>query len=345
MPNKIVRDFIYVDVDRLYSLYSQINEGVADQIVQSYVDESSKKNFHATKESRSENTSIEAQVAEMSHRTENRLLHDHMYNLFEAELKDSILVPSAATPSNYRDILGQAFLIKVSGTAEIDDYDRIRSFLANFNSLTEAFAALAISGNEMVAAKKQLEELIKAMPNSAEKNRAKEELNKFKDAKSYAKGSGWSQDEALLKAIGQIIEFFYPDSLKITISPLRGNAGVQYCGMLDKRWLRIRPEFIRSLYGGNVEWSWTMVGQLTYLPLETPLSQADVDAWNAVSEAPANHLSLRSPIQEFFDRLRTFERAALENPQRAEVIVSPVAIYREMPAPNLPSSNQSQQNE
>jgi hypothetical protein len=35
--NIAIRDFIYVDADRLYSLYSQVFEGVADQIVESFI--------------------------------------------------------------------------------------------------------------------------------------------------------------------------------------------------------------------------------------------------------------------------------------------------------------------
>lgn len=73
---KVVRDFIYVDVERLYSLYSQVFEGVADQIVQSYMAASA--TTDSQKESLLRGGSIEAQVAEVSRRTENKLLYDHM---------------------------------------------------------------------------------------------------------------------------------------------------------------------------------------------------------------------------------------------------------------------------
>ena len=36
MKNEIIRDFIYMDKDRLYSLYSQVFEGVIEAVVDSY---------------------------------------------------------------------------------------------------------------------------------------------------------------------------------------------------------------------------------------------------------------------------------------------------------------------
>jgi hypothetical protein len=82
MGDSVIRDFIYVDVERLYSLYSQIFEGVTDQIVQSYMDASASVSSDSGTESRQRAVSIEAQVAEMSRRTENKFLYDHMYSLF-----------------------------------------------------------------------------------------------------------------------------------------------------------------------------------------------------------------------------------------------------------------------
>src|SRR5687767_786300 len=115
--SKVIRDFIYVDVERLYSLYSQVFEGVANQIIQSYIDASSTMN--SQKGSPLSGASVEAKVAEMSRRTENKFLYDHMYNLFEVEIKNAILESPEITRDNYHGILSQAFMIKVSGAAEI----------------------------------------------------------------------------------------------------------------------------------------------------------------------------------------------------------------------------------
>lgn len=130
---KLVREFIYVDVDRLYSLYSQIFEGVADQIIQSYMDASS--TTDSQKESLLKGGSIEAQVTEMSRRTENRFLYDHMYNQFEAKIREAILESPEVSSDNFNEVLRQVFMIKVRGHAEIEDYQRLKLFVDKFNTL------------------------------------------------------------------------------------------------------------------------------------------------------------------------------------------------------------------
>ena len=141
-----IRDFIYVDVDRLNSLYSQVFEGVAEQIVQSYINSSA--NLDQQKGGIGSGSATEAQVAEMSSKTESKILYDHMYNLLESKLKKSILEVSEIPANDYIKTLSEAFIIKVRGTAEIEDYNRVKIFMEKLNSLGEAVAYSAIQAEE-----------------------------------------------------------------------------------------------------------------------------------------------------------------------------------------------------
>ena len=84
-----VRDFIYLDVEKLYSLYSQVFEGVADRIVQSYIDSLELKEA-PRKTLLLRDSDVETKVIEVSRRTENRFLYDHMYNQLEGKLGNTI---------------------------------------------------------------------------------------------------------------------------------------------------------------------------------------------------------------------------------------------------------------
>lgn len=333
---KVIRDFIYVDIERLYSLYSQLFEGVADQIVQSYMDEATSKK--SQKGSILKGEDIEKQVAEMSRRTENKFLHDHMYNLLEAELSRAIQEPSGINKDNYRDVLKEAFIVKVTGTAKINDFGRATIFIERLNTLTESFAALVVYDNETIAAKTELEALMRSVPNSKEKEQIKKEINKLKDPKTYAREMGWSVDETLIKSLRLIMDFGFPDAMQIVITPSNEDGGVDFTGVLDKRWLRIQPEFLRALYGGAVEWNWTMVGQLTFMPGVTPLTQEDADKVGVPDNSLKDSISLKVPLQNVFERLRFFERMALEGGKRIEIILSPLAVYRETFIPLKPDS-------
>ncbi|HEY0322437.1 MAG TPA: hypothetical protein VGC66_15890 [Pyrinomonadaceae bacterium] len=330
---KVVRDFIYVDVERLYSLYSQIFEGVAEQIIQSYMNASTTKDTQ--KESLLKGGSIEAQVAEASRRTENKFLYDHMYNLFEAELRSAILESPSVTPANFREVLGRAFLIKVKGAAEIEDYIRLNNIMSKFNEIGEAIAYATVLGEEELSkAIDQLQENIEQIQDRNAKAKAKEKtkhIDKRTLAKQRAKEVGLYQDEQNVKNLNLISEMFYPEGFDVTIKPDEGDGSVVYRGVLDKKWLRVQPNLLRALYGGFVESQWTIVGQITYLPgVELPKQEEAPVKTGETDENP----SMRDPYRNMFRSSRVIERMFLESKGRIDVVVCPLAIYREMPLPD-----------
>src|SRR5579875_3771140 len=114
MPHKLIRDFIYIDVDRLYSLYSQVFEGVAAQILISKTKEGT--NRANQKGALLAGKETEDLVTEASQETSNKLLHDFLYNKLEDGISGAILVPDGVTRENYRTTLESPFLVKVSGS-------------------------------------------------------------------------------------------------------------------------------------------------------------------------------------------------------------------------------------
>jgi hypothetical protein len=327
---RVIRDFIYVDVDRLYSLYSQIFEGVADQIVQSYMDASSSTDSSSNRESRSREVSIEAKVAEMSRRTENKFLYDHMYNRFEAAVADTIIEAGHLTESNYRDGLIDSFLVKITGSAEVEDYTRLNAVMEKFNTIGEAIAYASVANNQ--ALNQAVEELQNTAENLKDRNaRAKakntigRQTDKNKLAKKFAEETGLHQDEQTFKNLRLFSEMFYPDGFDITIVPIRDGDSVAFRGVLDKRWLRTRPDLLRALYGGYVESEWTMVGQVTYLPGVALPTSEEVQTDSTDESNP----SMRDPFRNMFRSARVMERMFLESKHRPEVVICPIAIYRE----------------
>ena len=80
---KNVREFIYVDVPKLYSIYSQVFEGITDKIVEERINQEI---TGRVQESILKQASAESQALEASRRTESIVLHDHMYNRLESAL-------------------------------------------------------------------------------------------------------------------------------------------------------------------------------------------------------------------------------------------------------------------
>ena len=134
MPDqiKVVRDFIYIDVEKLYSLYSQINKGIADKIFQSWTSEGA--NRDVQKGSFGSRKSSEETVAETFQETSSLILYDYLYNSLEESLANAILKPDGINPENWHEVLADAYLIKVEGLAEINDYKHLVHSVSNFGN-------------------------------------------------------------------------------------------------------------------------------------------------------------------------------------------------------------------
>ena len=126
-----IRNFIYLDNDKLNSLYSQVFKGVAEAIVESYLGQTEDKN-----EVKSIGKTSEEKVVKASWTLENKILHDHMYNKFEDKLHGKIICCDGLNG----DLVEPNSIIKVTGKTMIEDYERLDFFLKQYNKLGEALA-------------------------------------------------------------------------------------------------------------------------------------------------------------------------------------------------------------
>lgn len=361
MPNTdiTIRDFIYVDADRLYSLYSQVFEGVAEQIVESVI--AGLTTTDSQKGPPLQGSSTEAQVAEATRRTENKSLYDHMYNRLERRLGTAIIGASEIRANNYKEKLEDAFMVRVSGTAEIEDYARLETFMERFNELGEAigYSQLIAMRSLAEATWKEQEHTIQEIKDRNQRKSALKQLEKQKkdfelQVKASLEESGLRQDETMLSNLRLFIEIFNSQGFDITISPDTGDGSVVYRGIIDKKWLRIQPDFLRALYGGIVRPKWTMVGKVTYIPRQDEVNELEseepgkhpfsdkVDSEQQLQDIQAlenagmgttvgdKEPSMRDPFRNMFRATRAFEEMFLESKERVEILVAPLAVYHEV---------------
>ena len=221
----VIRNFIYLDNDKMNSLYSQVFEGVAEAIIESYFGES-----HNKEEQKSLGKTLEEKVGEVSGISTNKVLHDHMYNKFEEKIKDKIIVCDGIYNES---LIKPNSIIKVSGMSRVEDYTRLSSFLEEFNELGVALAWL------------QKEQL------GTEKNNARE----------IARKNGWQLEKEFTKSLGTFTTAFEKDGYEIVVE----NQGISYRGVINRKYLRLSEENIRVLYGSRPCMEWTMVGQVTQI--------------------------------------------------------------------------------
>ena len=335
-----IRDFIYLDIERLKSLYSQVFQGVVDTIIETGMSEHESANTQKGGIKHGGGTVAE-RVAEASYKTESRVLFDHMYNLLEDKLGGTVVSVSDLTRESYVSALGQAFMVKVRGQAEIADFQRIRTVFDKFNDISHALNYMSTfpqrqSAQDGIA---KLTDQIAAETDRNRKTQLKTVLHQKK--KEYELPPGTQIDTEFLKSVSFITEMFSSDRYEIAISP-DADSEILFRSILDKRWLRVSPEFLLALYGGYPAPNWTMVGHVTYLPKirdgstddneEMPQEESGDTANSNSSKSPS---TMRDAYRNLMGAYQGVERTFTDSEELIEIVTWPLAIYRESVVPEL----------
>lgn len=225
-----IRDFIYLDVERMKSIYAQIYEGLNE----SSTEEKSNKKAISGKGSASGGIPILSQLkGELggeilweNKETETKTLHDHMYNIIEEVLKeqDSIYVINEdnsnikkawkkGTVSN--EMPDDSFIL-IKGRVMIDDYERFSMIADNFEDLEEL-----LGGNQ----------------NS-------------------------NFEPKMMTLIMTLIKVFYQNELFVKVLPYSDNPYLRFIGNLKRESLRDSIESITFKYGTNPVSNWYLFGQI-----------------------------------------------------------------------------------
>ena len=145
-----IRDFIYLDAERLKSILSQIDEGLLEKVDK------------VAGSSGTGQLGAEASVPFLakiggsgtyvasSQVSETRTLHDHIYNYVEKKLLDAdalFVLDEELTPVDWlndavrREVSSTAFVL-VRGRALINEFQYMKSYLGRFNEIAAALVRL-----------------------------------------------------------------------------------------------------------------------------------------------------------------------------------------------------------
>lgn len=226
-----LRDFIYIDNNRLYSLYSQLYEGVVESLVESI----SYSSENQRTEKKLEETIIDASV-----KTQNVILYDHIYNSLEEKMYPNLLIIDEKT---IKENITPTSIIKVSGYVTIEDYEHLSFLMGNFNEIGLALANIQLFGKNG-----DINSTSKQSNNTVEK---------------YAKEKGLILDKKFTSSIVKILENIHGNSMELLIETGYDNLDLGFRALLDHEYLRLSPNVLRNLYGYKPCMKWTMVGEVT----------------------------------------------------------------------------------
>lgn len=149
-----LKSFIYLDKDKMYSISSQMFEGIAQELL--------REEMHENTENESQDGPIFSGrvladvVKNTTKSTEKKFLHDYSFTLFEKELNDRniILDISCLSETEIKEKIENFSFIKVTKEVTFNDHLKLQDFFSKFNQF-----GTAISRMILIAKKEELDAL------------------------------------------------------------------------------------------------------------------------------------------------------------------------------------------
>lgn len=298
MRKVTIRDFIYLDVERLKSIIAQAEEGLAESALAT------------TGRSQEAIGTIEGGIlgflkgsSEVSalwrkEVSETRSLHDYIYNRAEAALLGRELLARLPEdtapyhqPQSSRSALSETTFFLATGRVVLNDFSHSRLILDNYNAIAKF---LAIAKGQQLPPGKDRRDVVKTVE------------QQIKLAPEFVKG------------FDVIFDTFYRGRIVLKLVPFENDTSFRLVGNLNPAFLRDDIDSITYKYGTSPASPWTMFGQVAAIPAEgggepmSLLGGAEIEAG----------------FQTLFDSMRQIEIAA-QSVVFPEVSVTPIAVYRQ----------------
>ena len=232
--SKLVRDFIYLDRERMYSIYSQLFEGVVETMARSITSGVEEEK----KERRLEETIIEA-----STKVQNVVLFDHIYNMLEEKMSPDLMIVDSNTRT---DEIKPDSIIKVTGYARIEDYAYLLHILTSFNDIGSALATIMLKNDD------------------TGRQVSKNEIER------YAKDNNMYLDKKYTDSIATLINEIYGKTMVVSIPITTEALNADFRALINEKYLRIAQESVKDIYGYVPCMKWTIVGEVTDLSYNNP---------------------------------------------------------------------------
>ncbi|NOQ22245.1 MAG: hypothetical protein GQ565_06310 [Candidatus Aegiribacteria sp.] len=296
-----VRDFIYLDMERVRSIVAQLEEG----LIESYT--------KTTGEGTEGTGGVEGGLLGIvklaggvkflleRRETETKTLHDHVYNKVEEALLSQgtvIRIPGdisapAVADGTYVDSIDETSFVLASGRVAINDFANMRTYLDSFNKMAAFIAYCSgVSGKD--------DESVQ------DRNKRTKQLEQ-----------GMKLDKKLIDGFKLTFDLFYGERVAIKLTPYDEYPDFRLVGDLNEIFLRDKLSSITYKYGSSPVSEWTILGQVASIPPETPPEIPKATRGSAIPLA----------LEGVFDAYRGLEQMA-QSVVYPEIAITPIAIYR-----------------
>lgn len=310
----LIKNIVYLDVDKMYSMSSQVFEGVTEYILSEKVQ--GKDSSESQKGPMASGMLLGEILRQQETVSEKKVLIDHSYSLFEKKLLDegrvTVIDASAKSGPSLTSLRANSF-VKVRGRVIFNDMLSIKGTITNFNKVGRALATVTKFG-ELQELKTQLEIFKEGGGDQSQRRALEEQIKLLSNGEKLQKFVGLYQDPDFLAQLATTLEYGYQDQLEVTINC----DNEAFSANLKRECLREREEMFIRKYSRHSEVDFTLFGVITQI---TQQSGDDIPLREGASikEAVMNMVAVLTNLEQTFTGRRNNES-----------IIDPIAMYTEI---------------
>ena len=241
-----IREFIYLNVDKINSILSQIEEGLSLETTESHED-GEKVGGKMSVGKIIEyflKSELDAEISSSDKKGERKILHDYVYNYLESKLIEEnkiIRIENSNETALPKNITTDSYVL-LKGKIKLEDYNHILNIIENFNNLTIALG-IVTSGLSFSDLDNQWNEY---------------EAEMRKDLKLF--------NDAYIESLSLLINQFYNNRLLVKCMPFKKNLFMNFVGLLNKDFLKEDIGDILFKYGSSPSMDWWVFGKISDIP-------------------------------------------------------------------------------
>ncbi len=312
----MIKNFIYLDEEKMYSLSSQVFEGITEYVLN---ESSSDKHESESQKGPVGSGKILADVIISSNKaTEKKFFHDYSFTLFESHLLEQgrilDLTKTTLSLDELKASITDFSFIKIKAKAVFNDVDKITELFSEFNTIGEALAHMGAFEriNEL---KEELLLLKSQSSDRNQKSKLEAEFKKLTNLKTLAKDKGLYQDQKFLDNLGLLTKYGFSDQFEIT----QTKGGVLFTSCLKRDLLREKEDLLIKKYSRKTEKEAVVFGIITQA-----FSENEADP-----EEEVEYSNMKAALLNLVEHLANIEES-ISGKQDNEIVIDPIAVYFEV---------------
>lgn len=288
-----LKNFIYLDKDKMYSISSQMFEGITQELLKEEAQENAESE---TQDGPRFSGKVLADVVKNTIKsTEKKFLHDYSFTLFEKELNDKeiLLDISDLTELEISERIRNYSFVKITKEVTFNDHLKLQDFFSKFNQFGTAISRIVILGD-----KEKLEGLGKQRRDQYIKEKESElhQDPKFLESFVLLSKQGFNDNFEVSQTV---------DSLLIT-------------SFLNRDYLRENENILIRKYSRKTNIKVSIIGTVAqYLISNNAAPKEDFDG------------DLSAHMRNMFEHLASVEHS-ISGKSDNEIVIDPIAAYIEL---------------